>query len=159
MIGRWVDFEFDCLPLRSVTRLDVPMDASPAFEQFVLCVKAAIAKHGSHNAYYLHRGRCTFHVTNDSKFGELVFAFEGVVLTDEQDRKTRAADIETRLERESCPWLNEPVVAFFNESVRHALVVEFDRYIEAGDLRKTEERIAAIESESDSAGGFVGMYL
>ena len=57
MSGQWVEIEFDCLPLRSVTRLDVPVDASPVYEQFVLRVKEAMAKHGSHNTYYLHRGR------------------------------------------------------------------------------------------------------
>ncbi len=159
MIGQWVEFEFDCLPLRSVTRLDVPVDASPTYEQFVLRVKAAIAKHGSHNVYYLHRGACTFHLTNDSDQGELAFAFEGVVMTDDNDLRTRAVEIDAELRRETCPWLTEPVVAFFAETVRHALVVEFDRYIQAGDLRKTEQRIQAIQAESDSSDGFVGMYL
>ena len=28
-MDRWVEISFDCLPLRSVGRLDIPMDASP----------------------------------------------------------------------------------------------------------------------------------
>ena len=159
MIGQWVEFEFDCLPLRSVTRMDVPVDASPAYEQFVLRVKAAIAKHGAHNTYYLHRGVCTFHLTNDSEQGAVVFSFEGVVLTDGDDLRTRGVEIEVELQRETCAWLTEPVVAFFTETVRHALMVEFDRYIQAGDLQKTEERIRAIQAKSDSGEGFMGMYL
>ncbi len=157
--GKWVDIEFDCLPLRSVTRLDVPFDASPAYEQYVLRVKAAIEKHGSHNAYYLSQASCTFHLTNDLNSGTVRYAVEGVVLTNTDDLKTRAADLSVRLERETCPWLTEPIVEFLAESVRHAMLVEFDRYIAAGDLRRTQERIEKLQSETDAAGGYVGMYL
>jgi len=157
--GKWVDIEFDCLPLRSVTRLDVPFDASPAYEQFVLRVKAAIEKHGSHNAYYLSAASCTFHLTNDPKTGMVRYLVDGVVLTNTDDLKTRAADLNVRLDGETCPWLTEPIVDFLAESVRHAMLVEFDRYIEAGDLRRTQERIEKLQSETDESGGFVGMYL
>lgn len=159
MAGQWVEIEFDCLPLRSVTRLDVPMDASPAYEQFVLRVKQAMEKHGSHNAYYVHRGSCTYHLTNNPDIGTVVFSFEGTVLTGPQDRQTKAVDIQAKLRGETCGWLSEPVVGFLAESVQHALMVEFDRYIEAGDLAKTEERIKAVQAQSDASDGFVGMYL
>ncbi|MFK8112320.1 MAG: hypothetical protein AB8B91_08960 [Rubripirellula sp.] len=157
--GQWVEVEFECLPLRSITRLDVPVDASPAYEQFVLRVKAAMAKHGSHNAYYLHRGVCAFHVTNDPARGRVAFAFEGTVLTGQSDQATKALDLTVKMDRETCPWLSEPVVHFFEESVQHAVLVEFDRYILAGDLEKTQQRIKAVQEQSDSADGFVGMYL
>jgi len=39
------------------------------------------------------------------------------------------------------------------------VLVEFDRYIQAGDLEKAQQRIAQLQAESDEAGGFVGMYL
>lgn len=159
MTGNWVEIEFDCLPLRSVTRLDVPVDASPAYEQFVLRVKQAMEKHGSHNTYYLHRGTCTYHLTNNPKIGTVVFRFEGTALTGEKDRRTKAVDISVRLEGETCSWLSEPVVGFLAESVQHAVLVEFDRYIEAGDLERTEQRIQAVQAQSDAAEGFVGMYL
>mgnify|MGYP001546118964 FL=1 len=159
MTGQWVEIEFDCLPLRSVTRLDVPMDASPAYEQFVLRVKEAIEKHGSHNAYYVHRGSCAYHLTNNSEIGTVIFGFEGTVLTGPEDRHTKAVDIQVKLQGETCGWLSEPVVGFLSESVQHALMVEFDRYIEAGDLAKTEERIKAVQAQSDASDGFVGMYL
>ena len=159
MTGQWVEIEFDCLPLRSVTRLDVPMDASPAYEQFVLRVKSAMEKHGSHNAYYVHRGQCTYHLTNSPEVGRVVFGFEGTGLTGPEDRHTKAVDIQVTLQSETCQWLSEPVVEFLAESVQHALLVEFDRYIEAGDLAKTEQRIKAVQEQSDAADGFVGMYL
>ena len=159
MTGQWVEIEFDCLPLRSVTRIDVPVDASPVYEQFVLRVKAAMAKHGAHNTYYIHRGRCVFHLTNDPQRGEVSFKVEGTVLTDAADRVTKSVDLDITLDKETCLWLTEPVVTFLAESVQHAVMVEFDRYIDAGDLKRTEERIDKINQESDEADGFVGMYL
>lgn len=159
MTGKWVEIEFDCLPLRSVTRLDVPVDASPAYEQFVLRVKQAMSKHGSHNTYYLHRGTCTYHLTNDPDIGTVVFRFEGTAMTGEKDRRTKAVDISVKLQGETCAWLSEPIVGFLAESVQHALIVEFDRYIEAGDLDKAEQRLKAVQAQSDAAEGYVGMYL
>ena len=158
-MGQWVEISFDCLPLRSVSRLDVPVDASPVYEQFVLRVKEAMGRHGTHNTYYLHRGRCTYHLTNDPQRGTVVFAFEGTVMTGEEDLRTKAVELSVKLEEETCGWLSEPIVGFLAESVQQAVLVEFDRYIEAGDLKKTEERIKAIQDRSDAADGFVGMYL
>ena len=159
MNGKWVEIQFECLPLRSITRLDVPVDASPVYEQFVLRVKEAMDQHGSFNTYYLHQGRCEYHLTNDPNVGRVAFRFEGTVMTDQSDMKTRAVDINVKLDGETCSWLNEPIVGFLAESVQHALIVEFNRYIEAGDLKKTEERIRAVQDQSDSSDGFVGMYL
>ncbi|MDA8745694.1 hypothetical protein N9N28_13760 [Rubripirellula amarantea] len=157
--GTWVEIEFDCMPLRTVTRLDVPLDASPKYEQFVLRVKAAMAKHGTHNSFYLHNGSCVFHLTNDRNVGSVAFAFEGTVLTGEKDLHTKAVHVTVSLARETCAWLNEPMVEFLAESVKHAVLVEFDRYIKAGDLEKTRERIAKIQQQSDDPDLFAGMYL
>ncbi len=159
MTGNWVEIEFDCLPLRTVTRLDVPVDASPKYEQFVLRVKDAISKHGTLNTYYLYQAHCTYHLTNDPKRGMVRFQFEGTVLTGQQDLHAKQADLIVSLEQESCAWLTEPMVEHLSESVRQAVLVEFDRYIKAGDLEKTKQRIAQQQAESDQAGGFVGMYL
>ncbi|MDG2223266.1 MAG: hypothetical protein P8L85_17925 [Rubripirellula sp.] len=159
MKGQWVDIEFDCLPLRSITRLDVPVDASPVHEQFVLRIKSAMQKHGSHNTYYLHRGKCTYHLTNAPDSGTVTFAFEGTVMTDSEDRTTKAVDIVAKLASETCAWLSEPIVGFLAESVQHALLIEFNSYIEAGDLEKTEQRIKAVQAQSDASDGYVGMYL
>ena len=32
-MNRYVEISFDCLPLRSVGRLDIPMDASPKYRE------------------------------------------------------------------------------------------------------------------------------
>ncbi len=159
MLGQWVEFEFDCLPLRSVARLDVPLDASPAYEAFVLRVKAAVTKHGMLNSYYLHRAVCRFHLTNDPTSGMVEFDVEGVVLTGENDLKTRGVDLIIHLNQETCPWLNETSVEFLAESVKHAVAVEFNRYIQAGDLTKTKERIDAMQHQLEQGDGFQAMYL
>ncbi len=156
---RWVEIEFDCLPLRSVGRLDIPIDASPRYREFCERVKAAYDKHGAHNAYYLHNARCVFHLTNDPNLGMLEFRFEGVLLTDESDLHATHADLDVKLTGETCTWLAEPVVQWFHETVSRAVLAEFDRYIEAGDLEQTRQRIEKLQAASEEAGGFLGMYL
>ncbi len=158
-MDRWVDIQFDCLPLRSVARWDPPLDASPRLHDFYACLKQAYLQHGTHNTYYLHNASCIFHLTNAADIGMLEFAFEGVVITDAADQRTQGSDLRVQLVRETCHWLNEPVVAWFRESVEHSVRVEFDRYIQAGDLARTRERIAQLEKVSDQSDGFLGMYL
>jgi hypothetical protein len=157
--GNFVEIAFDCLPLRSIGRLDVPLDASPNYRAFCERLKTALARHGSHNAYYLHRAHCTFHLTNKPEVGMLEFRFEGTVLTDPDDAVTIATDLETELVRETCDWLVEPAVAWFRETVEHAVRAEFDRYIEAGDLAQAIARAERLKEEMDRSGGYLGMYL
>src|SRR5262245_64423089 len=85
-MNRWVEIAFDCLPLRSVGRLDIPLDASPKYRQRCEQVKRAIEKHGSHNTYFLYNASCVFHLTNRDNFGTLEFSFTGTVIT--EDRKS-----------------------------------------------------------------------
>ncbi len=158
-MAQHVEIDFECLPLRTVGRLDVPIDASPGFRAFCERVKRAIEKHGTHNAYYLHNAHCAYRLTNDEQIGLLDFQFEGTVLTDPDDRKALLADLDVQLRCETCDWLTEPAVAWFRETVSRAVVVEFDRFAAAGDLRRTVERIERIQEESDAHGGFLGMGL
>ena len=158
-MNRWVEITFDCLPLRTVGRLDIPLDASPKYRALCERIKAAIERHGSHNSYYLHNARCVYHLTNQGDAGMLDFRFEGTVLTDAEDLHTQRSDLEVELVRETCEWLTEPIVQWFVETVHRAVNAEFDRYIEAGDLQKAKERIEKIQAASDEAGGYLGMYL
>ena len=87
------------------------------------------------------------------------FRFDGTVLTDEDDCKTVRSDLRVELVRETCDWLTAPATDWLAESVSRAVEVEFDRYIEAGDLAQTKARIEKLKAESDERGGFVGMYL
>lgn len=155
----FVDITFDCLPLRSVGRFDVPIDATEEEQALYERIKLAAEKHGVHNAYYLHNARCVFHLTNDPEFGTVHFRFEGTVLTDPDDLQTRHADVEAELVGETCEWLTQPAVDWLAETVGHAVRVEFDRYIAAGDLERTVERIERLRAETEAKRGFVGMGL
>lgn len=156
---RWVEITFDCVPLRSIVRWDVPLDASAAYRELCQRVKSAAAKHGAHNTYYLHNARCVFHLTNRPERGMIEFRFEGVVITDSTDCQTVGCDLDVCLLRETCDWLTAPAVDWLHETVRRAVQTEFDRYIETGDLDKTRRRIEQLERASDQGGGFLGMYL
>ena len=156
---RWVEISFDCMPLRSIGRMDIPIDASPRYRQFCETVKAAIEKHGSHNSYFLYNAACKYHLTNDPGRGLIDFKFQGTVLTNQDDTKTTHCDLEVELSGETCEWLTSPIVEWFSKTVERAVAVEFDRYMAAGDLAQTKARIQQIQEASDDADGFVGMYL
>ncbi len=158
-MNRYVDIVFDCLPLRSVGRMDIPLDASPKYRERCERIKNALELHGSHNTYYLYNAVCVFRLTNRDDVGMLHFRFEGTALTDETDQATVRCDLQVELVRETCDWLTEPVVHWFEETVPRAVGVEFDRYIKAGDLAQTKERISKMQSQLDEKGGYVGMYL
>ena len=158
-MNRWVEIEFDCLPLRSIARLDIPLDASPKYRALCERIKQAIEKHGSYNTYYLYNARCIYHLTNHPELGMVEFRFEGTVFTDSTDLRTERCDLAVELVRETCDWLTEPIVNWFHESVQRSIAMEFDRYIEAGDLEQAKQRLAQLQSVSDDAGGYLGMYL
>jgi hypothetical protein len=155
----YVEIEFSCLPLRSVERLDIPLDASPKYRERCLEIKAAIAKHGTHNTYYLYDAGCRFHLTNQPEHGMLEFRFTGTVLTDTADLTTKAAVLTVELVRETCDWITQPIVNWFADTVTHAVKAEFDLYIQAGDLEKAKARAEALQAQTDAGGGFVGMDL
>ena len=157
--GSWVEVEFDCMPLRSVQRVDIPIDASPKLAEKILRVKAALEKHGSLNSYYLHNASCVYHLTNDPGNGMMEFEFEGVVLTDGNDVEARSCDLTVALKRETCSWLNQSIVEWLAETVKRNVLIEFNRYISVGDLSKTVERLQQTQKASDDAGGYMGMYL
>jgi hypothetical protein len=158
-MNRFVEITFDCLPLRSLTRLDIPLDASPKYQALCQRILQAISTHGTHNTYYLYNAHCTFHLTNNAEIGSVEFRFEGTVMTDSADQRAHRCHLDVQLERETCDWLIEPAVAWLKDSVTPAVSVEFDRYIDAGDLAQTVERIRRQQAQTDAAGGFVGMYL
>jgi hypothetical protein len=158
-MSRWVDISFRCWPLRSVSRIDPPVDASSEVVALFARLRGAAQKHGFHNTYYLHDGKSVFHLTNDEQIGMLEFHFEGTLLTDTPDMKTLDCDLEVELAGEVCAWLVAPVVDWFAGTVREAVRVEFDRFIAAGDLRKTILRAQQLRAASDARGGFLGMGL
>jgi len=158
-VNHWVDITFDCLPLRTLSRFDAPLDAPEAMQALLARIKIAQEKHGAHNCYYLYNGRCGFHVTNDPAIGRIAFSFEGAALTNEDDTLCQQCDLAVTLAEETCEWIHEPIVRWFADSVPRAVGVEFNRFISAGDLDKAKARVAEIQQQSDEAGGFIGMYL
>ncbi|MGH7136023.1 MAG: hypothetical protein ACREHD_09800 [Pirellulales bacterium] len=158
-MNRYVEIAFDCLPLRSVGRLDIPIDASPKYRARCERILKAIESHGSHNTYYLYNATCVFHLTNRAELGTLKYSFEGTALTDGTDQTTERCHLEVELVSETCDWLTEPIVQWFRETVPRSVAVEFDRYIAAGDLDQTLRRIERLQAETEGRGGFVGMYL
>ncbi len=150
---------FECTPLRSVPRFDIPLDASPAYRRRLERMQRAVGSHGTRNTYYLTDGSCTFRFTNDPENGWIRFSFEGTVLTDDADGRTIGSDLEVVLALETCDWLTQPAVNWLRLSVKHAVESEFDRYIAAGDLSRALERLAREQAASDAAGGFLGMNL
>ena len=81
-MNRWVDISFRCVPLRSVPRMSPPLDATNEVVEIYRRLREAAQKHGFHNSYYLHDGKCVYHLTNHEQIGMLEFRFEGTVLTD-----------------------------------------------------------------------------
>ena len=158
-MNRYVEVEFDCIPLRSVTRLDPPLDAPPALEAKFHRIQDAIEQHGTLNTYYLHNAKCKYFVTNDPAQGMIAFAFEGVLFTDSSDEFAKHAELKVTLEKETCPWLDQHVVKWFQESVIHAVLVEFNQFIGAGDAEQTRKRLRELERQLQNTGGFLGMYL
>ena len=157
--SRPVDIAFDCIPLRSMARLDPPLDASPGLTAKYYRIKAAIAEHGTHNSYFLHNATCRFFVTNDPLNGLIAFKFEGVVFTDDSDTLARHTSLKVTLDKETCPWLEQHVVKWFEETVSQAVLVEFNRYIGVGDPEQTKKRLLQMERTLEDKGGFVGMHL
>lgn len=158
-MDRHVEITFDCLPMRTIGRMDIPIDASPKYRARCERIKGALEKHGSFNTYYLYNASCKFYLTNNDNVGMLEYRFEGTALTDPSDQQTQDCDLQIELVRETCDWLTEPISAWFLETVRRATMAEFDRYIDAGDLAQAVKRIEELQARSDQSGGFVGMYL
>jgi hypothetical protein len=154
-----VAITFDCTPLRSVPRLDIPLDASPAYRRRLERMQRAVCRHGTRNTYYLTDGSCTFRFTNDPAGGWVLFRYEGTLLTDDTDAKTIGSDLEITLDQETCDWLTQPAVEWLRLSVKHAVEAEFDRYIAAGDLSRALERLAREQAQIDASGGYLGMNL
>ena len=142
-----------------MARLDPPLDASPGLTAKYSRIKAAIAEHGTHNSYFLHNATCRFFVTNDPLNGLIAFKFEGVVFTDDSDTLARHTFLKVTLDKETCPWLEQHVVKWFEETVSQAVLVEFNRYIGVGDPEQTKKRLLQMERTLEDKGGFVGMHL
>jgi hypothetical protein len=147
-----VDIAFDCLPLRAVGRVDVPLDASPAFRARCEALQRAIDTHGTQNAYYLYNTRCVFRLANSEVENMVRFTFDGTVLTDRSDCKADRADLAIELVAETCGPVPQNVLAWFRGVVQKAVLIEFDHFIAAGSLAARVSDLGRVESIAALSG-------
>lgn len=147
-----VEISFDCLPLRSVGRLDAPLDASPVYRARYEHLVAAFEKHGPQRTYFLYDARCIFRLANSEIEGMLRFEFEGIVRTDASDLLTEQVDLDVTLASETCGDVTPEVLSWLTERVKKAVAIEFDRFIAAGQLSEQTSHLGQIERLSDLIG-------
>jgi hypothetical protein len=157
--AQYVDIAFDSIPLRSIGRLDIPLDASEEFRARGERIAAAIARHGVENTYYLANAHCAFHLANSEVTGLVRFGFEGTIRTDSGDARSEEVDLTITLTASTCDWLTDSVAAWFEESVRRAVAIEFDRYITSGELAQHVERMEDQVARQIAQNAFLGMHL
>ena len=153
-----VDIAFDCLPLRSVGRMDAPLDASPVYRARYENLIAALEKYGPDRTYFLYDARCVFRLANSEVENMLRFEFEGIVRTDASDLLTESVDLKATLASNTCGGMPAEVLVWFQRRVEKAVAIEFDRFIAAGQLKQRSTALGQIERLSDLAG-FSGMNL
>lgn len=153
-----VDISFDCLPLRSVSRVDVPIDASPAFRARCEHLQRAINAHDNQNAYFLYNTLCTYHLANSEIANMLRFSFDGTVLTDRSDCQAEQADLAIALTAETCGGVPAAALEWLRGVVERAVLVEFERFIEAGHLAARVDELGEVENIR-SVSGFDGLGL
>ncbi len=141
-----VEIQFDCLPLKRVGRVDVPLDASESHRRRIEHLKRMVEEHDANRAYFLYDARCVFRMANSDVEGLLRFEFEGAVLTDAGDHKTAAVDIESSLTSNTCGEIPPAVLSWLAERVEAAVAIEFDRYIAAGQLQAREAQFDSGEA-------------
>jgi len=153
-----VDIAFDCLPLRSVSRVDVPLDASPAFRARCERLQRSIEAHNGANAYFLYNSRCTYRLANSNIENMLRFSFDGTLLTDRSDCKADRADLNIVLTAETCGGVPPAALQWLRSVVERAVLIEFDRFISAGRLAERVDELGQVGSITDIAG-FAGMNV
>jgi hypothetical protein len=153
-----VDIAFDCLPLRSIGRVDVPIDASPAYRARCERLLQAIESHGAANAYFLYNTRCVYRLANSDIDNMLRFSFDGVLITDRSDGKADRAELAVMLTSETCGSMSSEVLAWFTRVVERAVLIEFNHFIAAGSLAERVEDLGQVASINDVTG-FAGMNV
>jgi hypothetical protein len=153
-----VDLAFDCLPLRSVARVDVPLDASPAFRARCEPLQQASEAHSGENAYFLYNTRCTYRLANSDIENMLRFSFDGTLLTDRSDCKADRADLNVVLTAETCGGVPPAAFDWLRRIVMQAVLIEFDRFIADGQLADRLKQLGSVDSITD-VEGFAGMNV
>jgi hypothetical protein len=153
-----LDIAFDCLPLRSIPRADIPLDASPAFRARCERLRQALDKYGGENAYFLYNTRCTYRLANSDIENMLRFSFDGTLVTDRSDCKADRADLNVVLVAETCGGVPPAALDWLRTAVTRAVLIEFDRFISAGSVAQRVDELAKLGSLADFAD-FAGMNV
>jgi hypothetical protein len=154
-----VTIVFDCLPFRQVGHMGLPLDASDEQRALWRRFRAALAKHGTENTYFLYNADCTFRLSN-SHDGWLRFLFEATVRTDTADSRPEEIDLAVRLAETDFPTpIADDALAFFREAVRRAVLAEFQLFIDEGNLRRAMAQQEQVLREWDRTRGFIGIDI
>ncbi len=153
-----VTIVFECLPFRLVGHSGMPLDASDEQQALWRRFRAAMAKHGTANTYFLYNADCVFRLSNGQD-GYLRFVFEATVKTDEKDATPIDVDLVCRLAESDYDRLAFDVQDFFREAVRRAVLAEFQLFIDAGNLKRALAQREHILREWDRTRGFIGMDI
>jgi hypothetical protein len=153
-----VDIAFDCLPLRSIGRVDVPIDASPAYRDRCERLQHAIEKHGAANTYFLYNTRCVYRLANSDIDNMLRFTFDGIIVTDRSDGRAEQAELDVKLLSETCGPMSGDTLAWFRRVVERAVLIEFNHFIAAGHLAERVESLGQVDSIAD-VSDFTGMNV
>jgi hypothetical protein len=153
-----VDIAFDCLPLRLVARVDIPLDASPAFRARCQRLRQAIHAHTGENAYFLYNTRCTYRLANSDIDNMLRFSFDGTLLTDRSDCKADRADLNVVLTAETCGGVPPAALNWLSGVINRAVLIEFDRFIADGQLALRFDELEDISSIAN-IDSFAGMNV
>jgi hypothetical protein len=151
-----VDIAFDCLPLRCIGRMDVPIDASEEYRKRCLRIKAEIDQNGAEHSFYLYNARCVFRFANSEFIGSCRFRFEGLARTDAGGRKASGVDIDVQLTSETCDGAPPEVERWLAERVRQAVVIEFDRFLST-DRHMDRVRELGTEANLGDIASFAGI--
>lgn len=137
----------------------MPLDASPAFRARCEHLKQAIDRHGTENAYYLYNAHCVYRLANSEVDGMLRFSFAGTVLTDHSDCRADRADLAIELSGDTCGVTMAPeALAWFRQVIERAVLIEFDRFISAGQLADRVTQLGRVRSLADLPD-FAGMNV
>jgi hypothetical protein len=153
-----VDIAFDCLPLRSLPRIDIPLDASPEFRARCERLRKSLDEHPGENAYYLYNTRCTYRLANSDIDNMLRFSFDGTLVTDRSDCKAERADLNIVLTAETCGGVPQAALDWLRGIVRQAVLIEFDRFISGGQLAARKDELESLDSIA-TIGDFAGMNV
>lgn len=154
-----VSILFECLPFRLVGHMGMPLDASEEQAALWRRFRAALAKHGNENTYFLYNADCTFRLSNGPD-GSIRFVFEATVKTDAKDEHPVDIDLACRLAESDVELpTSTAVLEFFRGAVRRAVLAEFQLFIDAGNLKRALAQREHILREWDRNRGFIGMDI